>query len=193
MTQSGRSLRDFLDDFLLSIRGNQMLTDTVNRWLTLSANIGVIAGLILVAVQISQNTQIMKAQIVNDYYLADMNLELTMMGDDPAVSWTKAVFAPNELNHVDAAVLDRYFNYGIVQIDRLRKMHEVGLADDDWEDRIYYLSWHFGNEVGRRWWENYKDGGSDDFTDKVDEILTSSGHIQNQDLLNSIMPAVQTE
>jgi hypothetical protein len=56
-----------------------MLTDTVNRWLTLSANVGVIAGLILVAVQIGQNTQITKAQIVNDYYLADMNLELAMM------------------------------------------------------------------------------------------------------------------
>ena len=60
-----------------------MLTDTVNRWLTLSANVGVIAGLILVAVQIDQNTQITKAQIVNDYYLADMNLELAMMAMIP--------------------------------------------------------------------------------------------------------------
>ena len=161
-----------------------MLTDKVNRWLTLSANTGVIAGLILVAVQINQNTQITKAQIVNDYYLADMNLELAMMGDEPAVSWTKAVYTPNELNHVDAAVLDRYFNYGMVQINRLQKMHEMGLADDDWEDRIYYLSWHLGNEVGRRWWENYKEGRSDDFVHKVDEILASRGHKGNQDLLD---------
>jgi len=170
-----------------------MLTDTVNRWLTLSANVGVIAGLILVAVQIDQNTRIMKAQIVNDYYLADMNLELAMMGDDPAISWTKAVYAPNELNHVDAAILDRYFNYGLVQIGRLRKMHELGMADDDWEDRINYLRWHLGNEVGRRWWANYKDGSSGEFIQMVDEALARGDHKGNRRLLDSIMPAATDE
>ena len=170
-----------------------MLTDKVNRWLTLSANVGVIAGLIMVAVQIDQNTRIMKAQIVNDYYLADMNLELAMMGDDPAISWTKAVYAPNELNHVDAAILDRYFNYGLVQIGRLRKMHELGMADDDWEDRINYLGWHLGNEVGRRWWANYKDGSSDEFIQMVDEALARGDHKGNRQLLDSIMPAATDE
>ena len=170
-----------------------MLTETVNRWLTLSANVGVIAGLILVAVQIDQNTRIMKAQIVNDYYLADMNLELAMMGDDPAISWTKAVYAPNELNHVDAAILDRYFNYGLVQIGRLRKMHELGMADDDWEDRINYLSWHLGNEVGRRWWANYKDGSSGEFIQMVDDALARGDHKENRRLLDSIMPAATDE
>jgi hypothetical protein len=86
-----------------------MDTNKVNRWLTLSANVGIIAGLILVAIQINQNTQITKAQIANDYYLADMDLELAMMGDDPARSWTKAVYTPDELNNEDAAVIDRYF------------------------------------------------------------------------------------
>ncbi len=170
-----------------------MLTDKVNRWLTLSANVGVIAGLILVAVQINQNTQITKAQMVNDYYLADMDLELAMMGDDPAISWTKAVYAPSELNHEDAVILDRYFNIGLIQIDRLRKMHEMGMADEDWEDRINYLSWHLGNEVGRRWWANYKGDSSDEFILKVDEILARGDYRQNQTLLDSIMPVVNGE
>jgi hypothetical protein len=170
-----------------------MLTDTVNRWLTLSANVGVIAGLILVAVQIDQNTRIMKAQIVNDYYLADMNLELAMMGDNPAISWAKAVYAPNELNHVDAAILDRYFNYGMVQIGRLRKMHELGMADDDWEDRINYLGWHLGNEVGQRWWANYKEDSSGEFIQMVDEALARGDHKDNRRLLDSMMPAATDE
>ena len=60
-----------------------MDTDKVNRWLTLSANIGVIAGLILVAVQINQYTQITKAQIINDYYLADIRNITRQMGCYP--------------------------------------------------------------------------------------------------------------
>jgi len=165
-----------------------MDTDKVNRGLTLAANIGVLGGLILVAFQIHQNTEITKAQIANDYYLADMQLELAMMGDNPASSWTKAIYTPNDLTNEDAAVVDRYFNYGLVQIQRLQKMHELGLADDDWENRIGYLGWHLGNEVGRRWWAYSKEGFPDEFVQTVDEVLASGEHRDNQDLLDSLMP-----
>ena len=40
-----------------------MNTDNVNKWLTLSANIGVVLGLILLIVEIGQNTEMMQAQI----------------------------------------------------------------------------------------------------------------------------------
>ena len=165
-----------------------MDTDKFNHGLTLAANVGVLAGLILVAFQIHQNTEITKAQITNDYYLADMQLELAMMGDNPAVSWTKAIYTPDDLTNLDAAVVDRYFNYGIVQIRRLQKMHELGLADNDWESRIGYLNWHFGNEVGRRWWAYNKDGFSNDFVETVDEILAQGEYGHNQALLDSLMP-----
>jgi hypothetical protein len=168
-----------------------MDTDKVNRGLTFVANVGVLGGLILVAFQINQNTEITKAQIANDYYLADMQLELAMMGDNPANSWTKAIYTPNDLTNEDAAVVDRYFNYGLVQIQRLQKMHELGLADADWENRIGYLGWHLGNEVGRRWWAYNKEGFPDDFVQTVDEVLASGEHRDNQDLLDSLMPQAE--
>ncbi len=43
-----------------------MNSDNVNRWLSLDANIGVLSGLIMVAIQINQNTAITKAQLTND-------------------------------------------------------------------------------------------------------------------------------
>ncbi len=170
-----------------------MDTDKVNRGLTLAANVGVLGGLILVAFQINQNTQIAKAQITNDYYLADMELELAMMGDNPAISWTKAVYTPNDLTKEDAAVIDRYFNYGLVQIQRLQKMHELGLAGDDWENRIDYLSWHLGNELGRRWWAHMKIDFPDEFVQMVDEVLATRDHSNNRDLLDAMMPEANTE
>ena len=169
-----------------------MFTEKINHWLNLSANIGVIAGLILVAMQINQNTEIMKAQISNDYFLADMTLELAMMGDDPAKSWIKAVYAPEDIDQLDAAVIDRYFNYGVVQIQRLEKMHELGLAPDDWKERVNYLGWHLGNEVGRRWWAYSKEGYPEDFIQQVDEILERRNYSANQNLLDAIMPVVTT-
>ncbi len=165
-----------------------MDVDVLNQWLTFVANIGVIAGLILVAVQIKQNTQITKAQLTNDYYMADLQLELTMMGEDPATSWTKSVYTPNELTKEDAVILDRYFNYGLVQIQRLQKMYEIGLVDDEWQKKMSYLGWHLGNEVGRRWWEYSKTDFPDSFVQTVDEILADREFRANQDLLDAILP-----
>ncbi len=163
-----------------------MTSEQLNGWLTLGANVGVIAGLILVAVQINQNTQITQAQIANDYYLADMQLELAMMGENPAESLAKAVYTPDELTELDRVVLDRYFNYGLVQLGRLRKMDELGLAPEGWEDRIAYLEWHLGNEVGRRWWATSRQTYSDDFRRKVDAIMARSIRDANRFLLDGL-------
>lgn len=165
-----------------------MDTNNVNRWLTLAANVGVLGGLILVALQINQSTEIAKAQLANDYFLADMQIELAMMGDSPAKSWIKAVYSPDDLNQEDAAIVDRYFNFGLIQILRLQKMYELGLADEDWEIRIAYLDWHLGNEVGRRWWSHTKEGFPEQFVRMIDDALVDTDYRSNQNLLDSMMP-----
>ncbi|MEE8262408.1 MAG: hypothetical protein V3R83_08100 [Gammaproteobacteria bacterium] len=43
-----------------------MDTDKVNRWLTLTANLGILIGLVLLIVEIRQNSQLMRAQINMD-------------------------------------------------------------------------------------------------------------------------------
>lgn len=159
----------------------------INTRLSLGANLGVLLGLFLVAAQIRQNTEITKAQVANDWFVADMQLELSMMGENPAPSWVKAVYSPDELDQADAAVLDRYFNYGLVQIQRLERMHELGLADDHWQDRIGYLGWHLGNDVGRRWWFHFKQGFSPEFSAMVDEILETSDPQKNRQALDALL------
>ncbi len=166
-----------------------MNSDRLGRWLTLAANIGVIAGLILVAVQINQNTAITKAQMANDYFIADMALELAMMGENPADSFHKAVYTPDEVTTADAVVLDRYFNYGMVQIQRLQKMDELGMADEGWRERVDYLRWHFGNEIGRRWWNQVRDDYPADFRQYVDNILVEDGVTENREMIDALMPS----
>ncbi len=166
-----------------------MDANTVNQWLTLAANLGVVAGLILVGFQIRQNTRITKAQITNDYYLADMELELVMMGEQPIDPWVKSIYSPDKVTQADVAILDRYFNYGLVQIQRLRKMQELGLADDDWKNGMSYLGWHLGNEIGRRWWKYSKSSYPTDFVKMVDDVLETRHYLANQNLLNSMLSA----
>ena len=173
-------------------RGEFMDSSEVNTWLTLVANIGLLIGLILVALQIRQNTEIARAQMANDWYLADMQLELAMMGENPTTSWIKAVYTPDELTPQDAAILDRYFNYGLVQLQRLQRMNELGVADDKWADRISYLSWHLGNDIGGRWWAHFKKGFPADFVATVDEILERGDFRDNRDTLDALLSGAST-
>ena len=155
------------------------------------ANIGVLVGLILVAIQINQNTGIAQAQLTNDYYLADMQLELSMMGDEPVSSFVKAVYEPDQLDQRDAAILDRYFNYGLVQLLRLSRMQELGFADDrSVQQQIDYLKWHLGNEAGRSWWEEYRQSGpNDDIVRLIDEELQGYDFRQNEVQLDAVLRA----
>jgi len=159
----------------------------LNSWLGIVANLGVVAGLVLVALQIRQNTQTTKAQVANDWFLADMQLELAMMGENPAATWAKAIFTPDDLDDHEAAILDRYFNFGLVQIQRLQKMHELGVADAEWMERASYLSWHLGNEVGRRWWGHFRKGFPDDFARMVDQILKEADAEKNASALRALL------
>lgn len=154
------------------------------------ANIGVLAGLILVALQISQNTDIARAQLANDYYLADMQLELAMMGESPVDSWTKAVYSPGEVTRMDAAILDRYFNFGVVQVRRLQQMQQLGLAEDEiLSEQINYLKWHLGNDAGRRWWARYRtEELNDEIVQRIDKALEANDYDQNRKFLDVMLP-----
>jgi len=172
-----------------------MITDKLTRWLTLLANLAVLAGIVLVAIQIQQNTAITKAQMANEYYLLDAQLELAMMGDSPAQSFQKAVYSPDELNEEDAVILDRYFNFGIVQLRRIRKMIELGVADEElYRERVGDLSWHLGNEAGRRWWDQQKKEyvRSRIYSD-VDAVLSNSTFQSNKQLIDSILTKTEPE
>ena len=41
-----------------------MVTDKVNRWLTLGANIGVLVGIVLILIELNQNSELMRAQMI---------------------------------------------------------------------------------------------------------------------------------
>ena len=165
-----------------------MIKDKLNRWFTTLVNLSVLAGIVLVAIQIQQNTDITKAQMANEYYLLDAQLELTMMGESPALSLEKAIYFPEELNQEDAVILDRYFNFGILQLQRIRKMIELGVADEElYQERARYLKWHLGNEAGRRWWNQYALGEPNELSRDIETVLAGSNFQINKEVLDAML------
>ena len=76
----------------------------LNNWLQVIGNLGLIAGLILVAVQLNQTNQIASLQMMHESWLATQEMYMAMAGDNPSESWAKAVFDPEGLSEQDLVV-----------------------------------------------------------------------------------------
>lgn len=126
----------------------------VNKWLTLGANIGILIGLVLVTIEIRQNSDLLRLQFINDDLLAIAQGETPMLGDNPAEVMMKSLYSPEELTYADFRVVDAYLVAKMDLLVRRYRLGQEGILDETaWKSEALNYGWHFGNEFGRLWWE----------------------------------------
>ena len=115
-----------------------MDSNKISNRLQVAGNFGLLAGLVLVAFQINQNTNLARTDMVSRNYESSMMFGLAMMGEDPAAVWSKAALDPDSLTDHDLTriqfMVDFWWNYH----DRLDYLEEKGLAQENWTDALDY-------------------------------------------------------
>jgi hypothetical protein len=71
-----------------------MNLDRMNQWLSLTANAGVIAGFILLAVQMKQNTDALQLQNQIELGRGAMTTDIAAMGDSAYIASTVSILEP---------------------------------------------------------------------------------------------------
>ena len=104
-----------------------MNTDRLNRWLTLLANLGVLAGIILLLVELNQNQEIARAQIRNEIYQGLS--ESTMVGGDYARVLARAD-AGEELDPVEVLLLSGFSEQLHRYWENANYQYEMGMYDE---------------------------------------------------------------
>jgi hypothetical protein len=103
-----------------------MTADSLNRWLTFSANVGVVIGLILLVAELNQNSQLVRAQIHqarSDNYVSDM---MTIADTEFLLPAYKKLSDAGGISDVAAlAALDE------TERERIRRFAQARLADYD--------------------------------------------------------------
>lgn len=82
-----------------------MNSEKLVHWLQIIGNFGLIVGLVLVAVQIQQNTEMTKAQMISEDRGIAVALKLAVLGENPAKAVAKAIDSPGQLTTEDMFVL----------------------------------------------------------------------------------------
>jgi hypothetical protein len=106
-----------------------MNLEKLNHWLTLLANIGVLAGIVFLAIEINQNTNIMKAQTRGS--VTDSILTLLQMERNPiVVSGYKKIQAGQDLTFEESYFLENQANATIRQWENSYYQYQSGLFDE---------------------------------------------------------------
>jgi hypothetical protein len=96
-----------------------MKLDDANRWMSLIASVGVILGLILLAIELQQNQEMMRAQTRNEIALGVIDLMMVPASNPQLASVMRRGGAGEELSP------DEYFQFRRMAIATLRYYENV--------------------------------------------------------------------
>jgi hypothetical protein len=168
-----------------------MKLDRLNAWLQVGASLGLIAGLLLLAVEIHQTRDLTRLQMRLERVDAHQQTEIAMLGEEPAVAWAKSIRDPSSLSDAEAKVIDSFLVNQLFLYNRLARMEKAGLADlSALERTIHSSAWvYFGNPFARRWWRNDREmGGWDpDVVRILDEEIARLDSGSSERWLNGLL------
>ena len=71
-----------------------MNMDKANQWLMVFSHLGILAGLILVGIQIKQDNELTRVQIFSETTSSRIQMHESLMGDNPAPTVMKSLTEP---------------------------------------------------------------------------------------------------
>ena len=149
-----------------------MSRDEIGDWIQIIATIGVLAGLILVAVEIRQNSRLVHAELNAQQMFHLESVYGAFRNPEFAVVFQKSITQPESLTPAEELMIDGHYRtlisflwLDLVLVDR--QVFEDTNAY--WAD--YAVRHGIGTVFGQKWWSQHKLGYSDRTERLIDESL----------------------
>ena len=157
-----------------------MNSSKLSDWLQIAANVGIVGGLLLVGVQLKQNSDLLKTQLLYEESNRLVNLETEVVGEIGAEVWAKSISEPQNLSLSEQRVMEALLWSFVEQLRSTRLLAELGLLEDEeWKLRVISdAAYYLGNDYGRAWWVNYSKGNISLHPDLVLEINSRLSEVE---------------
>ena len=157
--------------------------DGINKWLTLIANIGIVVGLILVAVQLNQAERYADAEQVNAEYAMNLSGVDASFSEALPEAWARARINAPDLTENEATLVFLYLSrrYQEQVLERIQADRGLSIYDPKLSARVFTTQL-LGNETALRWWAMARESAGINFTPEfakeVDVYLKQVGSKQ---------------
>ena len=176
-----------------------MSIERISTWLQITANAGIIAGLILVGVQLRQNSEILQAQMLSAESQSVIDQEMQIIGDNGAAAWVSAMSNPANVSPEHHRIMEAIYWSALESWRHTEELNRLGLADVDPHARVSdEAAWYFGNSYGRAWWKIRRQGVnlSEELKQVIDAAILASPNFTvelNDRLTEEIRRSLDTE
>ena len=139
-----------------------MNNNRLSNWLQIAANVGIVVGLLLVGVQLKQNSDLLKTQMLYDESRRAVDLETLVVGENGAEVWAKSVSDARNMSLPEQRIMEALLWSFSEQLRSTRLLAELGLLEDEeWRLRVHAeTAFYLANDYGKAWWINYSTGNN---------------------------------
>lgn len=165
--------------------------------LQIAANVGIVVGLLLVGVQLKQNSDLLKTQLLYDESRRSVDLETLVVGENGAEVWAKSISGAKSMSLPEQRIMEALLWSFVEQLRSTRLLAELGLLEDEeWRLRVKSeTAFYLGNDYGSAWWANYSDGNTslpDDLKAAINSRLSEVDTSFTAGYARDIMDAVKS-
>ena len=140
-----------------------MNADRLNRWLTLVANLGVLAGLLLVAYEIRQSAGIATAQARLEYSAGWRSVDGSRQDGDFAAVVAKSIENPESLTLTERIQLDGFYIGILDQAYSAYVAWQAGVRPNHYASAVAAaVELNFGSAYAKAWWQANRASWDDD-------------------------------
>ena len=169
----------------------------LSDWLQIVANVGIVIGLLLVGVQLKQNSDLLKTQLLYDESRRAVDLETLVVGENGAQVWAKSISGAKNMSLPEQRIMEALLWSFVEQLRSTRLLADLGLLEDEeWRLRVRSETAFFlANDYGRAWWVNYSNGNNslpDDLIAEINSRLSEVSTRFTADYAESIMELVNS-
>ena len=169
----------------------------LSNWLQIAANVGIVVGLLLVGVQLKQNSDLLKTQLLYDESRRAVDLETLVVGENGAEVWAKSISDPKNMSLPEQRIMEALLWSFSEQLRSTRLLAELGLLEDEeWRLRVNSeTAFYLANDYGKAWWINYSSGNTalpDDLIAEVNSRLSEVNTNFTADYAKAIMESVNS-
>lgn len=152
--------------------GNSKLVN----WLQVSANIGIVLGLVLVGLQIKQSSDLAKIELLYEESNRFVELETKIVGENAAAVWAKSIDEPENLTLAEVRIVEALLWSFVEQLRGTYRLAELGLIEeDDWRSRVENeVTFYLSDPYSRAWWKNYSAPGKDNIPEELRAVIQAT-------------------
>jgi hypothetical protein len=169
------------------------MSSKLNERLQIIAAVSIVVSLLLVGVQLNQNSELLKTQLLYEESNRMTAIESRYIGENPSAVWAKSIEDPESLTLAEQRIVEALLWTVTEQWRATRMLAELGLLEEaEWRPRVASEAGLFlGNRYGRAWWENYAGNVPPELADAINERLGEVGPNYTGDNFRTIMDTLR--